>query len=252
MLVAAAFCPHPPMLVPAVASGAAPELEDLRKACDEVVSRLVRSGPAMILLLGSGRLTRAYDSGAHGTLDGFGLDSGLDGDPELPLSLTIGRWLLDRAQWGGSVLAHSITPGLPPAVAADLGWRLTAGAKRIAILAMGEGTICRTEKAPGHFDPAAEAFDNKLRIALALGHPGALGEIDPDEAERLGVTARAPLQALAGAAAGGRWLGDVMYTDAPYGVGYLVAHWDREKSARVAEGTESLEEKDEDSARGLP
>ena len=181
----------------------------------------------MILLLGSAALTRAYESGAHGSLDGLGFDAGLAGDPELPLSLTIGRWLLDRAQWGGAVLAHSITEALPPAVCADLGWRLTTGPKRVAILAMGDGSYCRGEKAPGYLDPDAGPYDASIAAALAAGDYEALAALDAEAAQRLNVTARTPLQALGGAAAGGRWTGDLLYDRAPYGVGYMVAHWSR-------------------------
>jgi hypothetical protein len=34
-LVAAAVLPHPPVIVPEIAAGAAHELDDLRLACDE-------------------------------------------------------------------------------------------------------------------------------------------------------------------------------------------------------------------------
>ncbi|GAB3872605.1 hypothetical protein GCM10027610_138320 [Dactylosporangium cerinum] len=39
-LAAAAVCPHPPMLVPEVAAGAAGELDDLRAACRAAVAHL--------------------------------------------------------------------------------------------------------------------------------------------------------------------------------------------------------------------
>lgn len=227
MLVAAAYCPHPPLLVPAVASGASDELDDLRKAADEAVSRIVRTGPALILLLGAGELTRALGNDTRGSLAGFGLETELDGDPDFPLSLTIGRWLLDRAQWGGAVLAHSITHGLPPAACADLGWRLTTGPKRVAILAMGDGAFSRGEKAPGYLDPEAETYDRSVTASLKHGDYETLADLSPETAERLNATGRTPLQALAGAAAGGRWSGEILYDRAPYGVGYTVAYWER-------------------------
>jgi len=40
MLVAAAVCPCPPLLVPAVAAGAAPELDAARKACADALGVL--------------------------------------------------------------------------------------------------------------------------------------------------------------------------------------------------------------------
>ncbi|HEY7605547.1 MAG TPA: hypothetical protein VID07_02085, partial [Actinomycetes bacterium] len=60
--------------------------------------------------------------------------------------------------------------------------------------------------------------------AMGTGKPGRLLDIDPAVANDLLVAGRVPLQVLAGAfedepAAHGR----ILYEDAPYGVGYLVA-----------------------------
>ena len=102
-LVAAAVCPHPPVLVPEVASGAAPELDDLRAACDRAVAEVLKSGADRILVLG----IRRGGAGVCGTGPRFtgslGVDLvvALDGSAEasaaLPLSLTVGAWLLGRA-----------------------------------------------------------------------------------------------------------------------------------------------------------
>src|SRR3954470_5914105 len=100
MIVAAAFCPHPPVLVPQVAQGAAHELDELRAACRAAVTRI--AGPdRRIVLLGSGVRTRRHAAGAQGTFAGFGcrLEAGIGraaerGPVELPLSLTVGAWLL--------------------------------------------------------------------------------------------------------------------------------------------------------------
>jgi hypothetical protein len=40
VLLAAAVCPHPPLLIPEVAAGAAPELNDLRTACRTALAAL--------------------------------------------------------------------------------------------------------------------------------------------------------------------------------------------------------------------
>ena len=51
------------------------------------------------------------------------------------------------------------------------GAELVSGTESIALLVMGDGTACRTEKAPGYLDPRAEAYDTGA--ALALGTPAA-------------------------------------------------------------------------------
>ncbi|MHC5906030.1 hypothetical protein ACVNF4_19305 [Streptomyces sp. S6] len=45
MLVAAAVCPCPPLLVPEIAAGAAPELDAARAACTDALGVLAASRP---------------------------------------------------------------------------------------------------------------------------------------------------------------------------------------------------------------
>ncbi|NEB18392.1 hypothetical protein G3I46_18060, partial [Streptomyces coelicoflavus] len=52
MLVAAAVCPCPPLLVPEVASGAAPELDAARAACTDALGVLAASRPDRLVLVG--------------------------------------------------------------------------------------------------------------------------------------------------------------------------------------------------------
>ncbi|MGV9211925.1 hypothetical protein ACTFTM_08695 [Micromonospora sp. RB23] len=102
-LVAAAVCPHPPLLVPDVAGAAAGELDDLRSACDLAVGRLLATGPDTVALLGVGPVTGPIRPPATGSLQPWGVDLDVPlvpGQPDrgavLPLSLTIGAWLLSR------------------------------------------------------------------------------------------------------------------------------------------------------------
>src|SRR4051812_18050814 len=144
MLVAAAVCPHPPLLVPEVAVGAAPELDTLRAACDAAVGSLVAAAPDVIAVVGAGAEVR----GAAGTLAPYGVDVRVGAGPAtLPLPHTIGCWLLDRAGWEGPRWY----------VAADDA-RLD-DAPRVAMLVMGDASARRTEKAPGYIDERAAPFD---------------------------------------------------------------------------------------------
>jgi len=54
VVVAAAFCPHPPLPAPASAGGAAAAVDDLRAACDLAVRRLLAAGPRRVHVLGAG------------------------------------------------------------------------------------------------------------------------------------------------------------------------------------------------------
>jgi hypothetical protein len=94
----------------------------------------------------------------------------------------------------------------------------------VGLVVMGDLSACRTERAPGGFRPAAAGFDASVAEAFRTGRPGRLLELDPNQAGELMVAGRVPLQVLGGAFDPGAALrGTVLYEDAPYGVGYLVA-----------------------------
>jgi hypothetical protein len=108
---------------------------------------------------------------------------------------------------------------------------------------MGDLSACRTDQAPGAFRPEAAGLDASIAEAFRTARPERLLDLDPAQAASLSVAGRVPLQVLAGAfadapaggdggpAVGGRvevqappaLRGRVLYEDAPYGVGYLVA-----------------------------
>jgi hypothetical protein len=93
------------------------------------------------------------------------------------------------------------------------------------LLVVANGSATRTEKAPGHFDERAAAFDAAVGKALAAGDPSLLPEVDEQLARDLwawpdvDVLARvlrdvAPITSV-----------QVDYDDAPFGVQYWVVRW---------------------------
>lgn len=230
MLVAAAVCPHPPLLVPGVGAGASGELDGLRVACDAAVLDLLAADPTLLVVVGGAPVVGPYGDGAWGSLAGFGVrlpvGSG-PGEPTLPLSLTLGRWLLGRAD--GQADSRPLLFGVEPDAGTDrclaLGEALAGRADRVALLVMGDGSARRSVKGPGGLHPDAEPFDTVVAAALAAGDPDALAGLDPARAADLLVAGRAPWQVLAGAARGGTWHGAVTWSGSPYGVTYLVATW---------------------------
>ncbi|MFB7529679.1 class III extradiol dioxygenase subunit B-like domain-containing protein [Streptomyces sp. NPDC056178] len=236
MLVAAAVCPCPPLLVPEVAAGAAPELDTLRDACADALGGLAAARPDLLIVIGTadheGR--GPHPEGATGTFQGFGVDLGVRlgrdrgpvADRPLPPSLAVGAWLLARAGWAAApVEGLAVGAPLETERCMSTGRDLAARADRLALLVMGDGSACRTLKAPGYLDDRAEAFDAAAARALAGADPGALSELDASLAYELKAAGRAPWQVLAGAAEGTGLGGRLLYEDAPYGVGYLVAAW---------------------------
>lgn len=72
-IVSAAVCPHPPLLVPAVATGAAHELDDLRTACLAAIDQLTVAHPDRLVIIGSGPHTGTrYAADTPGTFAPYG------------------------------------------------------------------------------------------------------------------------------------------------------------------------------------
>ncbi len=228
MLVAAAVLPHPPLLVPGVGAGASGELDELRAACDAAVAEVLAVDPALLVVVGGAPVVGPFPDTAWGSLDGYGVrvpvGSG-QGSPTLPLALTLGRWLLDRAAPELPALLFGVEPDAAPDRCAALGEALAGRADRVALLVMGDGSARRSRKGPGGLHPDAELLDTEAEAALRAGDPAALAALDPGRADDLLAAGRAPWQVLAGAAEGSSWRGSVTWSGAPYGVTYLVATW---------------------------
>lgn len=231
MLVAAAVCPCPPLLVPEVASGAAAELDTLRAACAEAVAELLAAGPELLVLVGTGPQAEVWTEGGAGSLRRLGVDlavrlpSGAVAGPELSPALTVGAWLL--AQAGAALPTHACA--VPADSPADrmlgLGQGLAGLADRVGLLVLGDGSARRTVKAPGYLDERADAYDAAAARALGAADTAALAALDPELSTALLADGRAPWQVLAGAGRDAGLGGRLRYEDAPYGVGYFVASW---------------------------
>ncbi|MFE7613561.1 class III extradiol dioxygenase subunit B-like domain-containing protein [Streptomyces celluloflavus] len=235
MLVAAAICPCPPLLVPEVAAGAAPELDALRAACLDAVGVLAAARPDRLVVLGPAEQAGRgpHPQGATGSFRGFGVDlelrlgpEGPDSERELPPSLSVGAWLLARTDWADApVEGLGVGEPLPRDRCLPVGREIAASAARVALLVMGDGSACRTVKAPGYFDERAEAFDAAVARALGGADTDALTALDEELAVGLKASGRACWQVLAGAAQGAGLRGQLLREEAPYGVGYFVAAW---------------------------
>ena len=230
-LAAAAFCPHPPLLVPGLAGSdndRDKELGPLRAACRAAVTLLLGAAPDVFVLLGTGPQTASVPPGTRGTLAPWGVDVPVTlgapagrGPADLPLSLAVGAWLLGTPP--RPVVGQVVRADLGKADCAALGRDLVAGPARVALLVMGDGAAVDRETSPG---PAAAAFDAAVAGALGSGDGAALLAIDALTAHGLECTGRAPWQVLAGAAGAKRPPHPrLLYHAAPFGIGYLVASW---------------------------
>ncbi|MFF2200144.1 class III extradiol dioxygenase subunit B-like domain-containing protein [Streptomyces sp. NPDC058145] len=236
MLVAAAVCPCPPLLVPEVAAGAAPELDPARAACADALGVLAAARPDTLVVVGPAERSGRgwHPQGARGSFRGFGVDVTVRlgpathavGERELPPSLAVAAWLLERTGWADAPIEGlGVGEPLEPERCAETGRELGARAGRVAMLVMGDASACRTLKAPGYLDERAAPFDAAVARALGTADVAALQALDAGLAYELKASGRAPWQVLAGAAEDAGLEGTLLYDDAPYGVGYLVATW---------------------------
>ena len=147
-------------------------------------------------------------------------------------------WLLED----GLAAALSASPGARRIAEhlLDDGGRATSASERSAetrsaetrsaettpgLLVVANGSARRTDKAPGHFDDRAAAFDAAIGKALADGDPTGLADIDLDLADELWALPDADVLRTLPDRVGTVEAVQVDYDDAPYGVQYWVVRW---------------------------
>ena len=231
MIAAAAFLPNPPLLVPSVAGAASVELEPLRAAGATALHRVHGSGVPRLAMLGSGDTSVMHSPVARGSLSGYGVSLDVHlGSPacggalELPLSLTVGAWLLaDALGPSTGAVGFSIGPDFAASRAAvDL--LALAESERVGLIVMGDGSARHSTKAPGYLDPRAEPFDEGVVAALRDGDIEALAGLDAALGAEL-LASGVPAWQAAAAVLSGDYDAELLYADAPYGVGYFAAAW---------------------------
>ncbi|HEY2552360.1 MAG TPA: hypothetical protein VGI64_17470 [Streptosporangiaceae bacterium] len=253
MLVAAAVCPHPPVLIPEAMGaagltavpadpGADGLLAALRAECAEAVTGLLDAGADLLIAVGGGAETAEHAASAAGTLRGLGVPfSTGPGEPVLPLSLTVASWLLRLQPAGCPVILQAVAQDAAPGDCLRLGGSLASRAARVALLVLADGTARKATGVPGAADPAAEQYDAELAAALADGDAARLARLEPARDSELLATGRAPLQVLAGASQH-PMRGRLTFGAAPLDVTYLVASWtlrpdhDRRAAAPARQG----------------
>jgi hypothetical protein len=223
VLTGAALCPATPLLHPDV-TGRADVVPELRAACARAVKQLLTGEPDTVVVIGPAATTGQW--APFGRLDPSVFAPGLPatGDRSLPPALGLGALLLDQAGYFGRRRLQAVGYHEPVGACVRLGRRLSETGTRSALLVMGDGSARRTLKAPGYLDERAAAFDAEVERAVRAGDIGALRRLDRRLARDLMATGRSAWQVLSGAWPGQGPEAEVLYCDAPFGVGYLVAY----------------------------
>ncbi|SDU76015.1 class III extradiol ring-cleavage dioxygenase family protein [Jiangella alkaliphila] len=234
MLIAAAVCPYPPLMVAGIGPPDDVRLDDVRAACWSALDDLRATSPDVLVVVGPGETT-ADEAPRAGSLAPYGVDLSvaLPGDEAphneqtMPLSVSVGAWLLQRDGWDGLVTAATVAGDAGDGDCVELGRRIAGRADRVALLVMADGSPLRADTTPHEQRTKAQTYDAELATALRDGDPQRLLDLDAALAAEVGSPGRKALRVLAGAADDGLFDAEVTYDDAPYGVGYLVGVWER-------------------------
>ena len=233
-MAAVVFVPSPPILLPEVSATPDPEVAILRESCRVAVATLLAAGTVRVLGgLGVGgrppgpaqeSVIRHWPDDAPPGIDGY------LGRPEapdaLPLSLTIGRTLLQQADYrGGTELLSVLGTG------ADI--RSACAARPLvadaALLVVGDGCATRTEKSPGHLVAGSVELDDRIAELLDTGDINGLTTLPDDIDSAFLVDGRAAWQCAAAMVANKNIVSSRLTEYmSPHGVAYFVAVWELE------------------------
>jgi aromatic ring-opening dioxygenase LigB subunit len=246
VIVRVAVVPHPPLLIPEIAAGAAVETAALREACLVAAGALAQRCPRWVAVAA---VDPTAVTGAAGSFAGYGADVDVALCPEataadrveLPLPLLIAGWL--RGQVGAAHVSVAVCP-VPPGsstaqcrrIGNELAQRLRRNGDSVGLLVLGDGAATHTLRAPGYLDSRAHRLDASVAEALAAANSTALLDLDAALAAELLVAGREAWQVGAAAAQSlaPAYQGELLYSAAPYGVAYHVALWDAVSPASVA------------------
>jgi hypothetical protein len=173
-------------------------IPELRKAVDAAVEWLLEDGGAAVLAA-----SPAARKIADHLLEHRGRAASADG--------------------GGR--AASARDGGRAASASERSAKTRSAETRPGLLVVANGSATRTEKAPGHLDERAAAFDAAIGQALSAGDPAALADIDLDLADELWALPDADVLRTLAERVHAAVEVHVDYDDDPFGVQYWVVRW---------------------------
>ncbi len=185
----------------------------------------------------------------NGALVRAGVDTGLSSGriPQLDHASSVSLYFLRKA-WGGSlppvVFANPV--GMSPRAAYELGVALRGFDDGCSwgLLASGDLSHSVGQPAPNGCTLDGEAFDQMVVEAFETGDPARLLALPLEEIEGVAECGLRSALALLGFT---RSPVQVFSHEAPFGVGYCVAHWAPEASAQAPSNTESKPEPPEES-----
>lgn len=241
MIVGAAVLPTAPLLVPGVSATLPPGVPRVLDAVDAAVDALpaadvlvlVAAGEGCVHALGEANLqgigrpdiavVAEVDAEAAADLsDATGLV--LDDDSSLPLDLAV---LALHVGDAAPVVALTVPAGESfdalTVIGSSIAEALADPDLRVCVVAAGDLSAGLTERSPLHLVSGAIFWDEQAVAAVDSGRLQGLARLGPEEAQRVGARAWAPLTVLHGVVSHVKLGMVVRHYSAARGVGYLVA-----------------------------
>lgn len=256
--------PHPPILVPKIGGSRIKEVDKTKKALEAVSKKMKALDPDTIIFItphGEISTTAPHVYAGdyfEGNFSMFGAGSvkiSCKGDSELA-ALIMNRSVSDNvaaAPTSGSDLDHGIMvplyyikdaglekPILPIAISVSPLRKLFAFGKviaqavgstdkKVAIVASADMSHRLTEDAPNSYDPNGPIFDKQLVALVKENDVDGILDFDSYLADVAGQDALWSIAILLGALDGQGFKSKVLSYEGPFGVGYMVAEFEREK-----------------------
>lgn len=262
MIVFAAFLPHTPLLMPSVGKEHRKKLKKTLPALATLAASFAKASPETVVIISAHPTehANAFSINVHdpyrtdlskfgdlGTNRSFVPDLGLIDTVQrqlrragLPLTLDTDHTLDHGATVPLLLLAPAMRPepkvvaitysGLGPKEHAAFGRALRdafeASGRRIAVVASGDLSHALTKKSPLGARPEGKAFDDAVTEAVANLSLSQLLSLEPSLIEQAAECCYRPLLILFGVLEKMSATPRVLSYEAPFGVGYLTAHFD--------------------------
>jgi len=217
----AALCPCAPLLAREL-TGLDPVVPALRESCAAAVSEMLRGTPDIVVVVGPAGRTATWPVTAQWNTSAFQGQVVSKHTHALPLSLGLGAMLIDDTDYQGPLVMRAVGQHEPVTKCIEIGAEIRDSGDRVGLLVVADGS-CRRGARPLLFDERAIPFDLEVERAIRSADLEALLAVDQKIAHELLAQGRSAWQVLAGATRGQEYDTKILYSDAPFGVAYLVA-----------------------------
>lgn len=261
MIVFAALTPHSPLLLPSINKDRLKEVEQTRAAMNELRDLLYASRPDTLIIFSS-HATQYDDAFSINLHDEYNVDLKSFGDlgdyrtfkPDLQTIDRLQRALRRDDQkltlssdahldYGAAIPLLLLTENLPNVQIVPIAYSSLSAKehfqfgdalkeilmnenKRIAVIATGDGSHALTSHSPAGFSKEGKQFDEAVQTCIAARNTAGLLTLDPNKVAKAHECAYRPLLMLLGVLDRMNYRGVIDSYEAPFGVGYLVTHFE--------------------------